>query len=163
MAAVGSARERPRWWLMASGVVLGGAIAGLAVVGALGEMSGADHDGAPPATAGPVALSLPEGVPAEPIAFPEAGLPGWTSVAGRWAVEPMPDASGGGRALVQRAVDNAFNVIVAPGGPYTDVDVTVRFKPISGREDASGGIVFRFVDGRYYVVRANALEGNFRL
>jgi hypothetical protein len=39
----------------------------------------------------------------------------------------------------------------------------VRFKPISGREDASGGIVFRFADGRYYVVRANALEDNFRL
>ena len=33
----------------------------------------------------------------------------------------------------------------------------------SGREDASGGIVFRFADGKYYVVRANALEDNFRL
>jgi len=42
------------------------------------------------------------------------------------------------------------------------VDVSVRFKPISGREDASGGIVFRFSDGKYYVVRANALEDNFR-
>jgi hypothetical protein len=40
--------------------------------------------------------------------------------------------------------------------------VSVRFKPISGREDASGGIVVRFSEGRYYVVRANALEDNFR-
>jgi hypothetical protein len=64
---------------------------------------------------------------------------------------------------VQRALQNAFNLIVAPGGPYRDADVSVRFKPISGREDASGGIVFRFMDGRYYVVRANALENNFRL
>src|SRR5215510_9418272 len=39
----------------------------------------------------------------------------------------------------------------------------MKFKPISGREDASGGIVFRFAEGRYYVVRANALEDNFRL
>jgi hypothetical protein len=39
----------------------------------------------------------------------------------------------------------------------------MKFKPISGREDASGGIVFRFNDGKYYVVRANALEDNFRL
>jgi hypothetical protein len=39
----------------------------------------------------------------------------------------------------------------------------VKFKPISGREDASGGIVFRFTSGKYYVVRANALEDNFRL
>ena len=54
-------------------------------------------------------------------------------------------------------------MIVAPGGPYDDVIVSVRFKPISGAEDASGGIVFRFAEGRYYVVRANALEDNFRL
>jgi len=67
------------------------------------------------------------------------------------------------RVLVHRATKNEFNVIVAPLGPYTDVDVTMKFKPISGREDASGGIVFRFNDGKYYAVRANALEGNFRL
>ena len=34
---------------------------------------------------------------------------------------------------------------------------------MSGREDASGGVVCRFTDGKYYVVRANALEDNFRL
>jgi hypothetical protein len=43
------------------------------------------------------------------------------------------------------------------------VDVSMRFRPMSGRVDASGGIVFRFEDGRYYVIRANALEDNFRL
>jgi len=64
---------------------------------------------------------------------------------------------------VQRATRNQFNVIVAPSGPYSDVDVAMKFKPMSGREDASGGVVFRFSDGRYYVVRANALENNFRL
>jgi hypothetical protein len=88
-------------------------------------------------------------------------LEGWEIVTGKWALEDMADAHGG-RALVQRATGNEFNVIVAPGGPYADVDVSVRFKPISGREDASGGIVFRFSEGRYYVVRANALEDNFR-
>jgi 3-keto-disaccharide hydrolase len=62
-----------------------------------------------------------------------------------------------------RPQGNDFNVIVAPGGPYSDVDVSVRFVPISGKEDASGGIVFRFSEGRYYVVRANALENNLRL
>jgi hypothetical protein len=88
-------------------------------------------------------------------------LDGWETVAGTWAVEEVPGASQAGRALVQRATGNAFNVIVAPGGPYADVDVSVRFKPIAGREDASGGIVFRFSEGRYYVIRANALEDNF--
>jgi hypothetical protein len=88
-------------------------------------------------------------------------LEGWTTVSGKWAIEDVAGASQGGHALVQRATNNDFNVIVAPGGPYDIVDVSVRFKPISGREDASGGIAFRFADGRYYVIRANALEDNF--
>jgi hypothetical protein len=87
---------------------------------------------------------------------------GWETVTGKWGIEDVTDASRG-KALVQRATNNAFNVIVAPGGPYTDVDVSVRFKPISGSEDASAGIVFRFSEGRYYVIRANALEDNFNL
>lgn len=90
-------------------------------------------------------------------------LEGWETVTGKWAIEQVPGASPGGLALVQRATDNAFNVIVAPGGPYTNLDVSARFKPMSGREDASGGIVFRFSEDRYYVVRANALEDNFNL
>jgi Domain of Unknown Function (DUF1080) len=90
-------------------------------------------------------------------------LEGWETVTGKWGIEDVPGASHGGRALVQRATNNAFNVIVAPGGPYTDVEVSVRFKPISGSEDASAGIVFRFSEGRYYVIRANALEDNFNL
>ena len=37
----------------------------------------------------------------------------------------------------------------------------VKFKPVSGKEDQAGGLVFRFADANnYYVVRANALEGN---
>jgi len=87
-------------------------------------------------------------------------LEGWQTVTGRWAIERMSDAAEG-VALLQRATNNPFNVIVAPAGPFGDVDVSVRFKPISGREDASGGIVFRFDGGRYYVIRANALEDNF--
>jgi len=39
--------------------------------------------------------------------------------------------------------------------------VEVKFKPVSGREDQAGGLVFRFKDANnYYVVRANALEDN---
>ena len=37
----------------------------------------------------------------------------------------------------------------------------VKFKPIAGKEDQAGGIVFRFRDANnYYIVRANALEDN---
>ena len=39
--------------------------------------------------------------------------------------------------------------------------VEVKFKPINGREDQAGGIVWRFQDkDNYYVVRGNALEDN---
>jgi len=39
--------------------------------------------------------------------------------------------------------------------------VEVKFKPISGNEDAAGGLVWRWKNGdNYYVARANALENN---
>ena len=42
-----------------------------------------------------------------------------------------------------------------------DVDVTVKFKPVSGKGDQGAGIVWRYRDkDNYYIVRANALEGN---
>ena len=108
-------------------------------------------------------LAVPNDVPQETFDFEVTGLESWTTVAGQWTVEEMVDAPSGRRVLMQRATRNEFNVIVAPPGPYADVDVSMRFKPMSGREDASGGIVFRFMGGRYYVVRANALEDNIRL
>lgn len=108
-------------------------------------------------------FKAPDGAPVERFDFEQKGVEDWRVVSGRWGVEIMPGAPSGRRVLVQRAVESPFNVIVAPPGPFTDVDASVRFKPISGREDASGGIVFRFSEGRYYVVRANALEDNFRL
>src|SRR5437773_1313995 len=108
-------------------------------------------------------LKVPDNVPTDKFDFEAKGIEGWTTVDGQWAVEEMAGAPSGKKVLVQRAARNEFNVIVAPPGPYTDVDVSLKFKPISGREDASGGIVLRFTDGKYYVVRANALEDNFRL
>jgi 3-keto-disaccharide hydrolase len=114
------------------------------------------------ALAAPGEIKVPDNVPTTAFDFETTGIEGWSSVTGRWAVEDMAGAPSGKRVLVQRATTNEFNVIVAPGS-YADVDVSMKFKPISGREDASGGIVFRFNDGKYYVVRANALEDNFRL
>jgi hypothetical protein len=114
-----------------------------------------------------VVAAAPIAVPAtaaiERYDFETGALDGWQTVDGRWAIEDADGAPSGRRVLVQRETKKAFDVAVAPAGPYSDVDVTVRFKPMSGREDASGGIVFRFAEGRYYVIRANALEDNFRL
>ena len=42
--------------------------------------------------------------------------------------------------------------------------VEVKFKPVSGKEDQAGGVVWRWKDGDdYYVARANALENNVSL
>ena len=42
--------------------------------------------------------------------------------------------------------------------------VEVKFKPLTGREDQAGGVLWRFKDGNnYYIARANALENNVSL
>ena len=105
----------------------------------------------------------PSGGQVDKFDFERKGIEEWKTVAGKWTVEEVAAAPSGKRVLMLRPQGSDFNVIVAPGGPYSDVDVSVRFMPISGKEDASGGIIFRFSEGKYYVVRANALENNFRL
>ena len=129
----------------------------LTALGAYGLGSG------PSARAAPPEIKMPDGVTEQKFPFEAKGIEGWTTIGGQWVVEDFPGAPVGKKVLVQRATRNDFNVIVAPAGPFTDVDVSVKFDPLSGKEDASGGIVFRFTDGKYYVIRANALEGNFRL
>ena len=55
----------------------------------------------------------------------------------------------------------AFGWAVMRASALRDGFVQARFKPISGREDQAGGVVWRWRDGdHYYVARANALENN---
>src|ERR1700741_4276243 len=79
-------------------------------------------------------VRVPDSIPEVTVDFATQNLASWTTVTGQWAVEDMPGAPGGKKILVQRATRNDFNVIVSPAGPYPDVDVAVKFKPISGRE-----------------------------
>ena len=45
--------------------------------------------------------------------------------------------------------------------PGADVDLSVRFRPVSGRVDQAAGLVWRYQnEDNYYIVRANALEDN---
>ena len=86
--------------------------------------------------------------------------PKWKFVAGQW----VRRASGGRQVLAQTAETQPWAVALLQDQMFGDVDVSVRFRPISGKEDASGGIIFRARDGRnYLLIRANALENNFRL
>ena len=55
----------------------------------------------------------------------------------------------------------AFGWAVREGASYRDGWVETRFKPVTGREDRAGGVVWRWHDAdNYYVARANALEDN---
>jgi hypothetical protein len=84
----------------------------------------------------------------------------WKFVTGQW----VRRASGGRQVLAQTAETQPWAVAILEDRKFEDIDVTVRFRPISGKEDASGGIIFRARDGRNYLLaRANALENNFRL
>jgi hypothetical protein len=54
-----------------------------------------------------------------------------------------------------------FPIAVLNDVTTKDVDVSVRFRPVSGGVDQAAGLVWRYQDANnYYIVRANALEGN---
>jgi len=80
--------------------------------------------------------------------------------AGQWVVRAEADAPSKPNALCQTG-SATFPAIALSTTVYADVVITVRFKPISGREDQAAGIIFRVQDkDDYYILRANALEGN---
>jgi Domain of Unknown Function (DUF1080) len=79
---------------------------------------------------------------------------------GKWIVQ----AEGRNKYLAQVDADNTrsrFPVAVVSDVKAADVDLSVRFKPMSGRVDQAAGLVWRFQnEDNYYIVRANALENN---
>jgi hypothetical protein len=97
-------------------------------------------------------------------ATPDGGLPeGVEVISGSWGVQPQADAPSPPKALCQSA-NARWPVVLLSSDVYADLDLRVQFKPISGREDQAGGLVFRAQDGgTYFLTRANALEDNVRL
>ena len=81
----------------------------------------------------------------------------------QWAVRP--DASAPSKPnVLQQSGSGTFPWCVLPKTAVENGFVEVRFKPISGREDQAGGVVWRWKDGdNYYIARANALENNVSL
>ncbi|MGE0826126.1 MAG: family 16 glycoside hydrolase [Candidatus Binatia bacterium] len=81
-----------------------------------------------------------------------------------WVIQEDPTAPSGKQVLTQTSTDGTayrFPLCVYDKVTAKDVDVSVKFKPIRGKEDQAAGIVWRYVDkDNYYVVRANALENN---
>lgn len=83
---------------------------------------------------------------------------------GTWKV--VEDTTAPSRPNVLAQVDGdatsyRFPVCVLNDVSARDLDLSVRFKPVKGAEDQAAGLVWRYRDkDNYYVVRANALEGN---
>lgn len=93
----------------------------------------------------------------------QAGLTG-QGTRSEWSIREDSTAPSAPNVLAQtadEAVRNHFPYVVLTGQDFSDLGVSVSFKPVSGRIDQAAGIIFRFVDsGHYYVLRANALEEN---
>jgi len=57
-----------------------------------------------------------------------------------------------------------FNLLMAQGTSYRDLEIKVMVKAIAGEEDQGGGPIWRAKDAdNYYIARWNPLENNFRL
>lgn len=80
----------------------------------------------------------------------------------RWSVERDATAPSAPKVLKQSG-RGTFPWCVKDAS-VADGVVEVKMKPVSGREDQAGGVVWRWKDGdNYYVARANALENNVSL
>jgi hypothetical protein len=86
---------------------------------------------------------------------------------GLWVVMKEATAPSQPNVLAQTSQDKTdyrFPLAIAEGTSYKDLALSVKFKAISGKVDQGAGLVFRLKDkDNYYIVRANALENNFRL
>jgi hypothetical protein len=84
-----------------------------------------------------------------------------------WRLVEDPTAPAGPKVVAETSGDrtsNRFPLLVLDSVAARDVQVTVAFKPVSGRVDQAAGLVVRLKDAdNYYIARANALEGNVRL
>lgn len=83
---------------------------------------------------------------------------------GVWVIKKDAGAPSAPNVLAQTNADPVsyrFPLCVYEGFTGKDVDVSVRYKPVSGNEDQAAGIVWRYQNqNNYYIVRANANENN---
>jgi hypothetical protein len=91
--------------------------------------------------------------------------PGWTATKtgsgeSKWTVETEATAPSKPNVLKQGGVAT-FPVCIKDDTRLKDGFVQVKFKPIGGKEDQAGGVIWRCQDSNnYFIARANALEDN---
>jgi len=146
---------RPKWGRLASAVLF---LSALMVLGG----SEAAEAGAREA----ITLDFDATAVGEPPSGFSAALTGGGGPVA-WRVVEDATAPSGGKVLAQTSTDKTssrFPLCVYEGLTAADVEVSVRFKPVSGTVDQAAGLVARYRDrDNYYIVRANALENNVRL
>ncbi|PYR31087.1 MAG: hypothetical protein DMF90_26325, partial [Acidobacteria bacterium] len=90
---------------------------------------------------------------------------GWTATvtgtgAAKWTVE-RDDTAPSKPNVLKQAGQATFPLCLKDDTSLQDGFVEVKLKPVSGREDQAGGVVWRARDSNnYYVARVNALEDN---
>src|SRR2546429_3867335 len=98
-------------------------------------------------------------------ATPGAAPPGWTATRtgkgeAKWTIEKDDTAPSKPNVLKQSG-EATYPVCLKNDTSLKNGFVEVKFKPISGKEDQAGGVVWRAKDNdNYYIARANALEDN---
>src|SRR5205809_3329326 len=91
--------------------------------------------------------------------------PGWTATqtgsgSAKWSVEKDDSAPSKPNVLKQSG-QASFPVCIKNDTSLKDGFVEVKFKPVAGKEDQAGGVIWRVQDANnYYISRANALEDN---
>ena len=107
---------------------------------------------------------------------PVGSLPeGWKVEATRqngplatWEVVEDKSAPSGEKVLALTKINHhsgsTFNLCWTDKVVFKDGTITVLFRPVSGRIDQGGGIMWRIQDrNNYYIARFNPLEDNFRI
>lgn len=98
-------------------------------------------------------------------ATPGTAPPGWTTTktgsgSPKWVVVADDTAPSKPNVLKQSG-EATYPVALKDDTNLKDGFVEVKFKPVSGKEDQAGGVIWRARDAdNYYIARANALEDN---
>jgi hypothetical protein len=98
-------------------------------------------------------------------ALPSQLPPQWTGTQtgkgeAKWSVEE-DDSAPSKPYVLKQSGQATYPVCIKEDSQLKDGFVEVKFKPLSGKEDQAGGVIWRVTDrDNYYVCRANALEDN---
>src|ERR1035437_9536398 len=94
-----------------------------------------------------------------------AAPPGWTGTKtgkgeAKWTIEKDDTAPSKPNVLKQSG-EATYPVCLKNDTTLKDGFVEVKFKPVAGKEDQAGGVIWRAKDAdNYYIAGANALEDN---